>query len=90
MSIDNICWISASPEYSIFRRLPFFPTNGKDPISLLDTLTIDRKVYTNKLAYILRYRIWTVITHWRDVIPAIFTSLISTILVITFLKGGLC
>ena len=90
LSIDNIFWIATSPEYPIYKRLPFFPVDGNDPISLLDSVKVEGKVYKSKIDYILRYRVWSVITHWRDIIPALFTSFISTIIVIAFLKGGLC
>ena len=58
MCVDNIFWISASPEYPKFKIW-----NLKE-----------------KLKYIFTYRIKTVLTHWRDIIPAIMTSLILTII----------
>lgn len=66
MCIDNIFWISASPEYPLFKE--------NKPI------TIDGKTYSTRIEYIFKYRIWSVLTHWRDIIPAIFTSLILAVL----------
>jgi len=59
MCVDNIFWISASPEYKDFKKW-----------SLKD-----------KLKYIITYRIKTVLTHWRDIIPAIITSFILTCII---------
>ena len=58
MSVDNLFWISASPEYPLFKKWSL----------------------SEKLSYIFNYRIKTVLTHWRDIIPAIITSFILTII----------
>lgn len=58
MCTDNIFWISASPEYPVFKKY---------------SLKL-------KLKYIINYRIKTVLTSWRDIIPGIITSLILTII----------
>ena len=84
MSLDNICWISASPEYGIFKDLSFFK---KKENTIINFINVGDIYYKSKLDYILRYRIWSVLTHPRDIIPAIFTSLLCTILIL--LKGGI-
>lgn len=72
MSVDNIFWIPTSPEYSAFKKMGWIKRNP--------TLLIMKEgTYYTKLDYILKYRIWTVLTHWRDIIPAIITSLLITI-----------
>lgn len=58
MSVDNIFWIGASPEYEDFKKYDF----------------------KKKLSYIFNYRIKTVLTHWRDITPAIMTSLILSLI----------
>lgn len=65
MSVDNIFWIPTSPEYDQFKR-------GYG-------IQVEGKIYNSRIAYIIKYRIWSVLTHWRDIIPAIMTSLILTI-----------
>ena len=59
MCVDNIFWISASPEYEDFKKWSL----------------------KEKLKYIITYRIKTVLTHWRDIIPAIITSFILTCII---------
>ena len=63
MSVDNMFWISASPEYKDFLK----------------------KSLRDKLVYIFNFRIKTVLTHWRDIIPAIITSFILTIILNYFI-----
>ncbi len=58
MCVDNIFWISASPEYGDFKKWTI----------------------KEKFKYIINYRIRTVLTHWRDIIPGIITSLILTLI----------
>lgn len=58
MCVDNIFWISASPEYSVFKKM-----NLKD-----------------KLNYVWKNRILEVLKHPRDIIPAIITSFILSLL----------
>jgi len=58
MCVDNIFWITASPEWPELKR------------SSLRT----------KINYVFDYRIKTVITNKRDIVPAIITSLILTII----------
>jgi len=58
MCIDNIFWISASPEYIDFKKWSL----------------------KKKISYIFTYRVKTVLTHWRDIIPAIITSFIITLI----------
>lgn len=73
MCLDNLCWISASPEYESFKKLPLFFWNK-------NSLTIYKNTYKSKISYIIKYRIWTVIKHPRDIIPAIISSMILTII----------
>lgn len=58
MSVDNIFWISSSPEYRLFKNWTL----------------------SEKLHYIFLYRIKTVLTDHRDIIPGIITSFILTII----------
>ena len=58
MCVDNIFWISASPEYKDFKKWSL----------------------KKKASYIITYRIKTVLTHWRDIIPAIITSFIIVLI----------
>lgn len=67
MSIDNLFWIPTSPEYSSIK-------NKRWPIK------VEGKSYGSLSGYIIRYRIWSVLTHWRDITPAIITSFILTII----------
>ncbi len=57
MFIDNLCWISSSPEFSKVKNY-----------SLKDYLK-----------YCFKDRIWAVIKDYRDILPAIFTSLALTV-----------
>jgi hypothetical protein len=59
MCIDNIFWISASPEYSQYKKYSFY----------------------NKIKYIVNFRIKSVLTNWRDIIPAVITSFILALLI---------
>ena len=72
MCIDNCFWVSASPEYKEFKKLPLFKKGTY-------WLNMEGKTYKNKVSYIFGYRIFTVITHWRDIIPAIITSFLLTL-----------
>lgn len=73
MSLDNIFWIPTSPEYENFKKLPF--------AKISDTfLEVEGKKYYAKLHYIFGYRVWSVIKHWRDIVPAIISSLLLTII----------
>ena len=58
MCVDNIFWISASPEYKDFKKWSSW----------------------KKINYIFTYRIKTVITHWRDIIPAVITSFVLALM----------
>lgn len=55
MCIDNICWISSSPEYEEFKKYSIY----------------------EKAKYIWGYRIKTVLTNIRDIIPAAIGGLIA-------------
>lgn len=78
MSVDNICWISASPEYELFKKLNWFnPHSWFEPY---DCITVKGRDYYTKMDYIINYRIREVLTHIRDIIPAIFTSLIMSLI----------
>ena len=58
MCIDNIFWISASPEYRQFKFWKF----------------------KTKFKYVIADRIWAVIKHPRDIVPAIMTSFILAVI----------
>lgn len=73
--VDNIFWISASPEYKKFKRLPWIIPDGATR-----WLRHEGKFYYTKLGYVLIYRIKSVLTHWRDIIPAIITSFILAVI----------
>lgn len=75
MSLDNIFWISTSPEYERYRKLPWFIPDAKDR-----WLIHEGEEYYTKLGYIFGYRVWSVIKSWRDIIPAIISSLILSII----------
>jgi len=57
MFIDNLCWISSSPEFDKVKKY-----------SIKDYLK-----------YCFKDRIWAVIKDYRDILPAIITSLALTI-----------
>jgi len=67
MCVDNIFWIPTSPEYPNFKenKMPIF---------------VEGKLYHSRLSYIFKYRILSVLTHWRDIVPAIISSTILTLL----------
>ena len=67
MSLDNIFWIPTSPEYEKIKK-------GDYPVK------VGGKEYHNLKDYILRYRILSVLTSWRDVIPGIISSLILAVI----------
>ena len=67
MSIDNLFWIPTSPEYLKFK-------NNNFPI------LVDGETYWSRTGYIIKYRIWSVLTHWRDIVPAIITSFILALI----------
>jgi len=66
MSLDNIFWIPTSPEYEQYK-------NNKP-------ITVEGKTYYTKLDYIIKYRIGSVLKSWRDIVPAIITSFLMTLL----------
>jgi len=63
MCIDNIFWIPTSPEYVKIQ-------NKQYPVR------VEGKSYNSLIDYVIRYRIFSVIKHPRDIIPAIISSLI--------------
>lgn len=67
MCLDNCFWISASPEYNDFKDLGWFKPNN-------EILEHEGKQYETKIDYILKYRVWSVITDFRDIIPAVISS----------------
>lgn len=73
MCIDNICWISSSGEYNLFRKLGLIKSNG-------NKVTMDNKVYTSKFDYVLNYRVKSVLTDFRDIVPALVTALLMAII----------
>lgn len=75
MSVDNIFWIPTSPEYKKYKELPFFRKTFGGRF-----IIVEDKIYTTKLQYILKYRVKSVLTHWRDIVPAILTAGILTLL----------
>jgi len=72
MCIDNLFWISSSPEYRTFKKLLWF---RKSSVKIM----INGKIYNTKIHYIINYRIKSVITCWRDILPAVIVSLILAI-----------
>ena len=73
MSVDNIFWIPTSPEYDAFKNMGWIKRN---PTFII----LSSGSYFTKLDYIIRYRIWSVLTHPRDIIPGLITSLLLTII----------
>ncbi len=71
MCTDNIFWISSSPEYNDFKKLNWFKQSK--PIKSV-------KGNKTKISYILNYRIKSVLTDLRDIIPGIMTSLIMALM----------
>lgn len=69
-SWNNILWISASPEYEDFKKVPWFFSNG------LTGLIVESKAYYTKMSYIWDYRIRTVWSNWRDFTSAVTSSLL--------------
>lgn len=67
MFIDNLCWISSSPEFSKVKNY-----------SLKDYLK-----------YCFKDRIWAVIKDYRDIFPAIVTSLALTVCLLYNLYLGI-
>lgn len=65
---DNINWISSSPEFNSVKKLGFFFPNG-------ETYTIRNFEYKTYLQYVFRIRIMGVISDWRDIRPAVTSSL---------------
>ena len=61
MLSDNLFWIPTSPEYEKFKQNKF-------------PLKVEGKEYNSRLDYIFRYRILSVLTSWRDIVPGIITS----------------
>ncbi|MCP6727478.1 MAG: hypothetical protein KJI69_05720 [Patescibacteria group bacterium] len=76
MSVDNIFWISASPEYPQFKKAGWFKCN-KNFIMMNQG---NHHRYDTKIEYIFIYRVKTVLTHWRDIVPAIITSFILVVI----------
>jgi len=70
LSSDNIGWITASPEWE----------SSHTVCNNLDCWTGAVKDYNllEKLDYVARYRIYTVFTHPRDLIPLSIMSLVLT------------
>jgi len=64
MCFDNILWISKSPEYEQIKA-------SKYPI------VMDGKEYYSLQDYIIRYRVISVLTNWRDLVPAVLTGIIG-------------
>ena len=72
MCVDNIFWISSSVEYYDFTFLGWLPNGNK--------MEHEGKYYYSKLEYIFKYRIKSVLTDWRDIIPGIMTSFILALI----------
>lgn len=79
MTNDNIFWISSSPEYELFKKMPTF--RKKEGYYL----EIGGKKYFTKMQYIFKYRVLSVLKDWRDITPAIYGSLIGA-LILTLIK----
>lgn len=73
MCTDNIFWISSSPEYEKFKSLGLFKSNGTE-------LLVEGKSYVSKIDYIFRYRVYSVLKDYRDIMPALITSGIMTLI----------
>lgn len=71
MCIDNICWIPDSPEWTNIRKN-----------FLVFTLFREFGIPKNKLGlkYVWNDRIKTVLTHPRDILPAIITAGVLTLI----------
>lgn len=75
MSVDNIFWISSSREYKGFKKLPWIIPDGATR-----WLRHEGKFYYSKLGYIFAYRIKSVLTDYRDIVPGIITSFILAVI----------
>lgn len=72
MSTDNLFWVSSSAEYWRYKMLPLFKKSSIQ-------MWIEKKPYYTKIGYLIKYRIWSVLTDWRDIIPGLMTSFILAI-----------
>lgn len=72
-TINNLFWISASPEYYAFKKLGLI-------IPGESFLMMERKKYRTKMSYIFNYRIKTVWSNWRDISSGLIVGLGLTIL----------
>lgn len=71
MSIDNLFWIPTSGEWNGKATVRRGSRSWTGPVKDYDLW--------QKIEYAWNYRIMSVITHWRDIIPAIFTSLLLSL-----------
>lgn len=62
--INNILWISGSPEYIFYKEVDLIKDNHIGFI-------FNQEIYTSKLDYIINYRVLSVLTNWRDVTTAL-------------------
>jgi hypothetical protein len=76
MCLDNIFWIPSSPEYPNFKKMKWIRKTTGNPF-----VFVEEKYYVSKLDYIFRYRIWSVIKDWRDIIPGVISSFVLTLLI---------
>lgn len=77
MCLDNVNWIKSSPEYEDFK-------NNKFPLTNRDG------TFKSKFDYVFRGRILAVIKDWRDIKPALISSLFSAIVLrIVLLSHGI-
>ena len=67
LCLDNIFWIPTSSEYEQFK-------SNKFPLKIENTL------YNSKIDYVFRYRILSLIKSWRDITPALISSLILSLI----------
>ena len=76
MAGDNINWITASPEWNTAHTV----------CNKLDCWTgaVQDYNFTEKVDYVIKYRVYTVFTHPRDLISVVIMSFLATSLIIFF------
>ena len=67
--INNLFWLSASPEYSTFKTLNWFKTTSPGMMK-------EDNAHFSKASYLFKYRISTVLTNNRDISSGLLTSFI--------------
>jgi hypothetical protein len=74
LSIDNILWITASPEWD--SQFTVYNSIGSW------TGPVNEYTTTQILDYVLKYRVYTVWTHPRDLLAAMFTGTLLVLITV--------